>query len=153
MGHQMASKKWEVIPTTADVGFMAHAATIPELFMVASTALQCIRLGLEPGETLPGSNGDNIVLELKKSQRLDRDLVVWLEEINWIAESKTAAVHIQSVNYDKDVLHASGVLCNDIFLHPVIEVKAVTFHELELSEVFSDSGKVLGYRAKVILDV
>ena len=42
---------------------------------------------------------------------------------------------------------------NDIFLDPVIEVKAVTFHELELSEVFSDSGKVLGYRAKVILDV
>ena len=54
---------------------------------------------------------------------------------------------------DKDVLHASGMLCNDIFLDPVIEVKAVTFHELELSEVFSDSGKVLGYRAKVILDV
>ena len=86
---------------------------------------------------MPGSNGDNIVLELKKSQRLDEwDLVVWLEEINWIAESKTAAVHIQSFNYDKDVLHASGMLCNDIFLDPVIEVKAVTFHELELSEVF-----------------
>ena len=40
---------WSILPTTADVGFLAEAANIVELFKISSLALQSIRYGFTPG--------------------------------------------------------------------------------------------------------
>ena len=149
----MTTSTWQVTPTTADIGFVAESPTIPELFIVSSVAIQCIRLGLEPSEELPLSTGDKITIEIDKSDRVDRDLVAWLEEINWVAESKSAVIHIHSVRYERDKLWSEGIVSLPEPFEPVIEIKAVTFHELELSSIPSKVGGNSGYRAKVILDV
>ena len=149
----MTSSKWQVTPTTADIGFVAESPTIPGLFIVSSVALQCIRLGFEPDEHLPLSTGETITIVIDKSERIDRDLVAWLEEINWVAESKSAVIHIHSVRYEEDKLLSEGTVSSSVPVEPVIEIKAVTFHELELSSIPSVAGGKSGYRAKVILDV
>ena len=149
----MTSSKWQVTPTTADIGFVAESSTIPELFIVSSVAIQCIRLGLEPDEDLPLGTGEEITIAIDKSERIDRDLVAWLEEINWVAESKSAVVHINSVRYEENKLWSKGTVVLSVPVEPVIEIKAVTFHELELSSIPSKVGGNSGYRAKVILDV
>ena len=96
---------------------------------------------------------DKITIEIDKSDRIDRDLVAWLEEINWVAESKSAVIHIHSVRYERDKLWSEGIVSLPEPFEPVIEIKAVTFHELELSSIPSQVGEGSGYRAKVILDV
>ena len=62
----MTSSKWQVTPTTADIGFVAESSTIPELFIVSSVAIQCIRLGLEPDEDLPLATGEEITIAIDK---------------------------------------------------------------------------------------
>ena len=57
------------------------------------------------------------------------------------------------MRYEESKLLSKGTVILSVPVEPVIEIKAVTFHELELSSIPSVAGGKSGYRAKVILDV
>ena len=49
---------WSILPTTADVGFLAEAENIVELFKISSLALQSIRYGFTPGSAISWGEGE-----------------------------------------------------------------------------------------------
>ena len=148
----MTSPTWSILPTTADIGFIAEAPSLSELFSVSAAALQSIRLGLRPSEEFPAKKGANFTISIKRSDRVDRDLVSWLEEINWTAEDKASVVHVERLDFSGNNLVAK-CLIQPAEVEPAIEIKAVTHHELKVSQLKSPSGDVEGFRARVILDV
>ena len=106
----MTFPTWSILPTTADIGFIAEAPSLSELFSVSAAALQSIRLGLRPSEEFPAKKGANFTISIKRSDRVDRDLVSWLEEINWTAEDKASVVHVERLDFsgksvDANVYH------------------------------------------------
>ena len=143
---------WSILPTTADIGFIAEAPSLSELFSVSAAALQSIRLGLRPSEEFPAKKGANFTISIKRSDRVDRDLVSWLEEINWTAEDKASVVYVETLDFSGNNLVAK-CLIQPAEAEPAIEIKAVTHHELKVSQLKSPSGDVEGFRARVILDV
>ena len=148
----MTFQTWSILPTTADIGFIAEAPSLSELFSVSAAALQSIRLGLRPSEEFPAKKGANFTIAIKRSDRVDRDLVSWLEEINWTAEDKASVVHVERLDFSGNNLVAK-CLIQPGEAEPAIEIKAVTHHELKVSQLKSPSGDVEGFRARVILDV
>ena len=144
---------WSILPTTADVGFLAEGKDIVELFKMSSLALQSIRYGLTPENPMPWAEGENISFSISKTDREDRDLVAWLEEVNWLSESGSSIMRITDVSISDDQILSEAVRFEIGEINPVIEIKAVTHHELEIGMKESEDGSNTVYWAKVILDV
>ncbi|MAV95035.1 MAG: hypothetical protein CMA31_05040 [Euryarchaeota archaeon] len=144
---------WSILPTTADVGFLAEGENILELFKISSLALQSIRYGFLPGAAISWAEGEQISFSVSKSDRLDRDLLSWLEEVNWLSESGSSMLRIIDVSISDDQILSEAVKFEIDEVEPVIEIKAVTHHELKIEEQESEDGSIIGLRAKVILDV
>ena len=134
---------WSILPTTADVGFFAEGEDIEELFKMSSLALQSIRYGISPKTSIPWKEGEKISFSISRSDREDRTLVSWLEEVNWLSESGCSMFRILDVSIKLQMEE----------IDPVIEIKAVTLHELEIGALESENGSKSGFYAKVILDV
>ena len=144
---------WSILPTTADVGFLAEAENIVELFKISSLALQSIRYGFTPGSAISWEEGEQISFSISRSDREDRDLVSWLEEVNWLSESGSSILRIIDVSISDDQILSEAVKFEIDELEPVIEIKAVTHHELEIGAQESEDGSIIGLWARVILDV
>ena len=144
---------WSILPTTADVGFFAEGENIVELFKISSLALQSIRYGFGPEAEISPEEGEHIKFSISKSDREDRDLVSWLEEVNWLSESGSSMLRIIDVSISDDQILSEAVKFEIDEFEPVIEIKAVTHHELEIGVKESEEGSVTGLWARVILDV
>jgi len=144
---------WTILPTTADVGFLAKGENIIELFKISSLALQSIRYGFEPETPIHWKEGEQISFSITRSDREDRDLVSWLEEINWLSESESMMMRITDVSIGEDEISSNAVRFEINEVEPVIEIKAVTLHELEIGVEELEDGSTNGLWAKVILDV
>ena len=144
---------WSILPTTADVGFLAEGENIVELFKISSLALQSIRYGFAPETPIPWGEGEQISFSISRSDREDRDLVSWLEEINWLSESGSSMMQIIDVSFSDDQIFSEALKFEIDEVEPVIEIKAVTHHELEIEVQESEDGSIAGLRAKVILDI
>ena len=144
---------WSILPTTADVGFLAEGENIVELFKISSLALQSIRYGFAPETPIPWGEGEQISFSISRSDREDRDLLSWLEEINWLSESGSSMMRIIDVSISEEQIFSEAVKFEIDGVEPVIEIKAVTHHELEIGLQESEDGSIIGLRAKVILDV
>jgi len=144
---------WSILPTTADVGFLAEGENIVELFKISSLALQSIRYGFDSETPIPRGEGKQISFSISRSDREDRDLVSWLEEINWLSESGSSMMQIIDVSFSDDQILSEALKFEIDEVEPVIEIKAVTHHELEIEVQESEDGSIAGLRAKVILDI
>ncbi len=144
---------WSILPTTADVGFFAEGENIVDLFKISSLALQSIRYGFGPEAEFSWEEAEHIKFSISKSDREDRDLVSWLEEVNWLSESGSSMLRIIDVSISDDQIISEAVKFQIDEFEPVIEIKAVTHHELEIGVKESEEGSVTGLWARVILDV
>ncbi len=144
---------WSILPTTADVGFLAEGEDIAELFKISSQALQSIRYGFAPETPIPWKEGEQISFSISRSDRADRDLVSWLEEVNWLCESGPSMMRITDVSISDVQISSKAVRFEIDEAEPVIEIKAVTHHELEIGTRESEDGSITGLWAKIILDV
>ena len=144
---------WSILPTTADVGFLAEAENIVELFKISSFALQSIRYGFTPGSAISWGEGEQISFSISRSDREDRDLVSWLEEVNWLSESGSSILRIIDVSISDDQILSEAVKFEIDEFEPVIEIKAVTHHELKIGAQESEDGSTIGLWARIILDV
>lgn len=144
---------WSILPTTADVGFLAEGENIVELFKISALALQSIRYGFPSGAALSYEEGEQITFSISRSDREDRDLLSLLEEVNWLSESESSMFRIISVSISDDQILSEAVKFKIDEFEPVIEIKAVTHHELEIGTRESEDGSIIGFWARVILDV
>jgi SHS2 domain-containing protein len=135
---------YEVIDHTADVGIVARAASLPELFETAAEALFAFIVE-------PGSVENRAWLERTvEADDLDGLLVAWLNDLLAVfnAESfvpKTFVVDEVSASRVRATVHGEPAdRARHVFR---LDVKAATFHQLEVTR---EDG---GWRARVIFDV
>ena len=100
---------WSILPTTADVGFLAEGENIVELFKISALALQSIRYGFPPGAAISYEEGEQITFSISRSDREDRDLLSLLEEVNWLSESESSMFRIISVSISDDQILSEAV--------------------------------------------
>ncbi|HEU5003651.1 MAG TPA: archease [Actinomycetota bacterium] len=143
--------EFEILPHTADVGFRARAATLPELFETASRAM--FSLEYDP-ESVPldetravAAGGDD----------LEAALCGWLSELLWLHDAERfvpGPIVVERVGGppgDGAMIavsgSAQGALLGDWFVQGGPQLKAVTLHGLAVTPVAG------GYEATVYLDV
>lgn len=135
---------YQPIEHTADIGFKVWGKTVPNLFENAAFALtdSMVASGqLEPDKT---------VFVRLKAESLEELLVAWLEEILFLFETQNfVGLRFQVSSADlkdfKAVVH--GAEWDEAKQPLKTQIKAVTFHELEISQ---REGR---YETRVILDV
>ena len=134
----------EILEHAADVGFRAHADTLPELFERAAEALMAIALEtgrMEPRNSYPlEARGDS-------NESL---LVNWLSEVLYHLDGKHLALHtfkVKDLAADRVAGEAFGEP-RDPLRHPArLVVKGITYHQLKIEQ--NDAG----WLCEVFVDV
>jgi SHS2 domain-containing protein len=135
---------YEVLEHAADVGFRAHAPTLPQLFAAAAEALTGIAMetdNIEPRETYSlGVEGES----------LEALLVNWLSEILYYLDGRHLAMRdfqVKELTSDRVSGEASGERRDPARQPAKLVVKGVTWHQLKIAQ---DTG---GWFCEVFLDV
>src|SRR5438067_12132905 len=121
---------FELLDHPADIGFRAHATTLPGLF--ANSAQALVYLILDPSR-----------IELYEELQFGADasdyeslIVNWLNEVLYVTDSKRLALgsfEISKLNETQVGCVARGEL-RDPVKHPAkLVVKAVTYHQLKIA--------------------
>lgn len=134
---------FESIPHTADIGFKIWSSTLEELFSEAAKALTFAMV--ETGSFLPAKQ-NKIRLKAESKEEL---LVRWLEEILFLFETENFIGLEFKVKLKGNGLEGliEGMEWDEAKQPLKTQIKAVTFHRLEVRETEN------GFEAEVILDV
>jgi SHS2 domain-containing protein len=131
-----------VLEHTADVGLMARAVDLNDLFETATRGMATIA-----GVYRPGS-GDSVRIHLEGSD-VEGLLVDWLNEVLYEHDSRGAALRAVAVSSA-----GSSSVTGSIEVSPLsegddegIQIKAVTYHQLEVARMAE------GWVARVFFDV
>jgi len=134
---------FEFIDHTADVGILVTAPTPEGMFETAALAF-----------TELVTNADSLNLRLERKFRLHEDdmetlLVTWLQELLYLLDTEGLVFGRFQVNLQDFALEATA--WGEVFdpeIHPMkTEIKAVTYHQLEVEQ--SDQG----WQATIIFDI
>ena len=122
-------KRHEVIDHTADVGLRAYGSTAPEIFESAAEGMFSLVT------RSPVAEKGEIELHLEAHSR-ERLLVDWLSELLFLFETRGLLFHSFEVKLRGNKLDAkaSGELYDPERHEKAMDIKAVTFHMLELNE-------------------
>ena len=133
---------YEILEHTADVGLRAHAPTVTTLFEQATRGL-CDIAGI-----WQRAQGSSVAIDVEARDR-EGLMVDWLNEVLYVHDSRNVAVG--SVEVDEVTEQRAR---GRIIVHPLderaetaIQVKAVTYHQLEVRETAS------GWSATVFFDI
>ena len=126
---------WWILPTTADIGLRAFAATPQGVFEEATLGMQSILLSEYGAKELPGLVRQTGQWRVEREGDMDNTLVKWLEEVLYQAEVEGRWLVDLQVLLGDDSLEAqvSYVVADDV--EREVEIKAVTRHELIFHEV------------------
>jgi SHS2 domain-containing protein len=136
-------KRYETIPHTADVAFIAYGPTLHELFENAAFAMFDIAFDLS------AASGRVTRPIVASGDTMEELLVAWLNEL--VAEAETHDMAFSSFGVDR--LEEGGVQGwaggDPVGSTPLIgaPVKAATHHDLAIVEIPD------GFWARVVLDV
>lgn len=135
---------FELLDHPADIGFRAHAQTLPGLYVECAHAL--VSLILDSSDIEPNQQ-HTVRVEASDFESL---LVNWLNEVLYLTDSKRLALGVfEVVRLEKYRIEctARGEM-RDANKHPAkLVVKAVTYHQLKIRQT---SG---GWSADVYVDV
>jgi len=140
-------KEFEIIDHTADIGIVAYGKTKREVFINAAKGMFEIIAGED--RDLKENFYDKIKLEAKSLEDL---LIAWLNELLYISEVKLAILNKFKIKELSDVqikAEVGGTKINHLSVRIKREVKAVTYHRLEIKKD-EESGL---WRAQVIFDI
>ncbi len=135
---------FEYFDHAADLGLRIHGASLPDLFLTGALALM-EWIGPAPDHSTPIK--EKVVLE---ADGLDELLVRWLQEVLYVFQQRRAYLTgAESIDIQGGRLSAVifARLWGDAQAPTYQEIKAVTYHQLELCRDKS------GWRASVILDL
>jgi SHS2 domain-containing protein len=140
-------KEFEIIEHTADIGIVAYGKTKREVFINAAKGMFEIIAG--ENRDLKENFYDKIKLEAKSLEDL---LIAWLNELLYISEVKLVILNkfkIKELSDGQIKAEVGGTKINHLSIRIKREVKAVTYHRLEIKKD-EESGL---WRAQVIFDI
>lgn len=140
-------KEFEIIDHTADIGIVAYGKTKREVFINAAKGMFEIIAG--ENRDLKENFYDKIKLEAKSLEDL---LIAWLNELLYISEVKLVILNkfkIKELSDGQIKAEVGGTKINHLSVRIKREVKAVTYHRLEIKKD-EESGL---WRAQVIFDI
>jgi SHS2 domain-containing protein len=137
-------KRYEQIPHTADIAAKIYGRTLPELFQNAAYAMFDMMGDLE-------GLGLDMTVRVK-TQALDSEglLVSWLNELLYLAYSRQALFSdfsVTSLGENELRGEARGQELKDYAKHIRTEIKAATYHDLEIKRTDQ------GYEIVIVFDV
>jgi SHS2 domain-containing protein len=125
----------ELLPHTADAGFRARAATLPELFTESAAALA--ELAAEVGSDVEPSAVEAVALE---AADLDALVYAWLNELIGLAAVERAAlVNVEVERIDRLTGEETGwsmaatvglAAIDGCAVRPLRDIKSATYHRL-----------------------
>ena len=140
-------KEFEIIDHTADIGIVAYGKTKKEVFINAAKGMF---------EIIAGENRDlkeNFYAKIKlEAKSLEDLLIAWLNELLYISEIKLVILNKFKIKELSDVqikAEVGGTKINHLSVRIKREVKAVTYHRLEIKKE-EESGL---WSAQVIFDI
>lgn len=149
----VASKNYELIEHTADIGIRLKGSDLKELFKGAALAMFDIVAEKKKSETLSAclqgrAQKPEKVTIRQNAQNLEELFVNWLNELLSLSAAKELIfvdLKISKLS-DKNIeAEALGQPIRDFRINT--EIKAATYHELRIEKIKT------GWRAEVILDV
>lgn len=147
----MREKGYEIIEHTADVGIKVKADDLADLFSKAAAAMFDIIVERKKGGNkglplLKGKRGDFQVN--LKAENLEELFVDWLSELLYLYSVKELVFGDFKISKIDETNVEAVAFGEDIAGYKVkTEIKAVTYHELEVKKTDS------GWQGKVIFDV
>jgi len=127
---------WWIIPTTADIGIVAFASSYSSLFVTAADGLQGVLLSDEAAIGINSHHRQSDIWTIEiGSDRPDLCLVRWLEEVLYQAEVEGKFLVRCEVAMDEKQLSAQVEWVDVDLVEREVEVKAVTRHDLDLTEI------------------
>jgi SHS2 domain-containing protein len=140
-------KEFEILEHTADIGIAAYGKIRKEVFINAAKGM----FEIIAGETknLKENFFDKIKLE---ADNLEGLLFVWLSELLYISETKLVILSkfkIKELSDFQIEAEVEGIKINPPFVKIEKEIKAVTYHRLEIKKD-EESGL---WSAQVIFDI
>ncbi len=152
MAHKNNSlvKTYEIINHTADFGIRVYGKSLKALFLNAAEAM--FTLMLEATKKRPPFKRKNIknFIVNKQGNDLEEIFVAWLSELLYLFSAESLVMNkVEIEKLDANLIQAqvSGDIFDKEYYRINTEIKAVTYHELEVKKVDS------GYEAQVIFDV
>tara|TARA_B100000929_G_scaffold250416_1_gene210031 strand:- start:506 stop:982 length:477 start_codon:yes stop_codon:yes gene_type:complete len=156
---------WWLLPTTADVGIRAFSADAAGAMAEAALGLQAVQISESTLTDLSDLAASTAEWEVEvPNGDLERGLVRWLEEVLYRGGAEGQWMVDASISIVDGAIRAKVSWTDTNNVDLVIEVKAITLHELVLREVAL--GEVVvgvepeipsfegpGWMAQVILDV
>jgi SHS2 domain-containing protein len=140
-------KEFEIIDHTADIGIVAYGKTKREVFINAAKGMF---------EIIAGENRDlkeNFYAKIKlEAKSLEDLLIAWLNELLYISEVKLVILNkfiIKELSNGQIKAEVGGTKINHLSIRIKREVKAVTYHRLE---IIKDEESGL-WSAQVIFDI
>lgn len=136
-------KPYEVIEHTADIGLKIYGRDLKELFINAVTGLLSLIVDLNRVDS-----SAEIEVKIEEDNR-EELLVSWLNEFIFQFSARsfiTKEINIRDIADNKVMAKIKGETI-DLSKHKILsEIKAATYHELEIKEVEG------GLQARVIFD-
>lgn len=143
-------KTYEIIEHTADLGLRIFGRDLKNLFINAAGAMFEVMLEpLKKGRASPKQTKEKFLVN-KSAASIEDLLVAWLSELIFLFFNDgliVEKVDIEQLDSQGIQAEVSGRIFNPEFQRIKTEIKAVTFHELEVKQTQR------GYEAQVIFDV
>jgi len=152
MAHQIEvlMKTYEIIDHTADIGIKVYGRNLEELFLNAAKAMFEIMLEAANKKPIFRKPEHKKFLLNKQGNNIEETFVFWLSELLYLFSTQGLIMEKADINrLDSSCIQAEveGRIFNPKFCRIKTEIKAVTYHELEIKETPQ------GYEAQVIFDV
>ena len=143
-------KNYEIIDHTADMGIKVYGKNLQLLFLNAAEAMFEIIVETTKKKSMFQREERKRFLLNKQGNNLEEILVYWLSELLYLFSTEGLIMDkadIQKLDSNCIQAEVTGKIFSPEFHRVKTEIKAVTFHELEVK----DTGQ--GYEAQVIFDV
>ena len=143
-------KNYEIINHTADLGINVYGKNLEALFFNAARAMFEIMLEVVKKKPIFGKTEHKKFLLNKRGNNLEEIFVVWLSELLYLFSTEGLILEkadIQRLDSSCIQTEVTGRIFSPEFYRIKTEIKAVTYHELEIKKTDR------GYEAQVIFDV
>jgi len=143
-------KTYEIIEHTADIGMKVYGKKLETLFLNAARAMfEIILEDIKKRPVFQKIEYKKFLLN-KQSSSLEDVFVAWLSELLYLFSTEGLIMDkadIQKLDSSNIQAEITGRIFDPDFYRIKTEIKAVTYHELEVKETDK------GYEARVIFDV
>jgi len=152
VAHQIAilMKSYEIINHTADLGIKVYGNDLKALFFNAARAMFEIMVEQVKKRPVFQKEEHKKFLLNKQGDNQEEIFVAWLSELLYLFSSEGLIMDkadIQRLDANCIQAEVSGRIFSPDFYRIKTEIKAVTYHELEVKNIQR------GYKAQVIFDV